>query len=118
MLGVDAAGVEASTAPVPGPLGYEHDMFFDANGRQICATTTTWLPPDQARSRGEGECTPGWVKSGIASSSTSRAATDVDLGPFEPPFRPADRVAAMTHAYWTFVDRYDLTPPDIAERPS
>ena len=44
--------------------------------------------------------------------------TDVDLGPFKPPFRPADRVAAMTHAYWTFVDRYDLTPPDIAERPS
>ena len=29
-----------------------------------------------------------------------------------------NRVAAMTHAYWTFVDRYELSPPDIAERPT
>ena len=94
-------------------------MVFDANGRQLCGD-----PPDtaylqaQARSGGEGDARQAGSRSGIASQQYLAGDTDVDLGPFKPPFRPADRVAAMTHAYWTFVDRYDLTPPDIAERPS
>jgi hypothetical protein len=33
---------------------------------------------------------------------------DVDLGPFVPPFQPADRVAAMTLAYEVFTQRFGL----------
>lgn len=33
---------------------------------------------------------------------------DIDLGPFVPPFQPADRVAAMTSAYDVFTQRFGL----------
>ena len=34
--------------------------------------------------------------------------TGIDLGPFVPPFQPADRVTAMTIAYDVFCERYEL----------
>jgi hypothetical protein len=110
-------GVYRSQFPVL--LGYEHQMLFDTNGHQLCGD---WHQHGFLQAQLEAEAKEsgarGWVKIWDRVQQHLDGNTDVDLGPFEPPFRPADRVAAMTHAYWTFVDRYDLTPPDIAERPS
>jgi hypothetical protein len=36
--------------------------------------------------------------------------TSVDLGPFVPPFQPADREGAIALAYDRFVQRYGLGP--------
>jgi hypothetical protein len=100
-------------------LTYEHQMLFDGNGRQLCGD---WHQHGYLQAELEAEAkanrTPGWVKIWDRVQRHVAGEEDVDLDPFQPPFRSADRVAAMTHAYWTFVDRYNLTPPDIAERPS
>lgn len=120
MLGVSTAGLEAVyRSQFPVLVNYEHEMLFDANGRQLCSD---WHQHGYLQARLEAEAkrnrTPGWTKVWDRVQQHLAGDTDVDLRPFKPPFRPADRVAAMTHAYWAFVDRYDLTPPDIAERPS
>jgi len=100
-------------------VNYEAQMMFDANGRQVCGD---WHQHGflQARLEADAKASkpPGWRKVWDRVQDHLGGDTSVDLGPFVPPFRPADRVAAMTHAYWTFVDRYDLTPPDGAERPT
>jgi hypothetical protein len=100
-------------------LGYEHQMLFDASGRQLCGD---WHQHGYLQAQLEAEAKaakkPGWRKVWDRVQDHLAGDTEVDLGPFVPPFRPADRVAAMTHAYWTFVDRYGLTPPDGAERPA
>lgn len=120
ILGVEVAGLEAVyRSQFPVLVGYEHEMVFDANGRQLCGD---WHQHGYLQARLEAKAKenriPGWVKIWDRVQRHLAGDTEVDLGPFEPPFRPADRVSAMAHAYWTFVDRYDLTPPDIAERPS
>lgn len=120
ILGVDPAGLEAVyRSQFPVLLGYEHQMVFDANGRQLCGD---WHQHGYLQAQLEAEAkaakSPGWKKIWDRVRAHVEGDEDVDLGPFVPPFRPADRVAAMTHAYWTFVDRFDLTPPDSAERPT
>jgi hypothetical protein len=120
MLGVDPAGLEAVyRSQFPVLLGYEHQMVFDAAGRQLCGD---WHQHGYLQAQLEAEAKaakkPGWTKTWDRVQAFREGETDVDLGPFQPPFRTADRVATMTHAYWTFVDRYGLTPPEGAERPS
>lgn len=120
MFGVSGDGLEAAyLSQFPVLLGYEHEMLFDANGRQLCGD---WHQHGFLQASLEAEAKQngnrGWVKIWDRVQRYLDGDTDVDLGPFRPPFRPADRVAAMTHAYWTFVARYDLAPPDVAERPS
>jgi hypothetical protein len=99
-------------------LGYEHAMLFDANGRQLC---NDWHQYGYLQAQREAQAkttkSKGWVKLWDRVQAHIGGDTTVDLCPFAPPFRPADREAAMTHAYWTFVDRYGLTPPGGAERP-
>jgi len=119
MLGVDPAGLEAVyRSQFPVLIGYEHQMLFDARGRQLCGH---WRQHGYLQAHLEAgakaAAAPGWRTIWDRVQDHVAGDRDVDLAPFEPPFRPADRVAAMTHAYWTFVDRYDLTPPDGAERP-
>lgn len=92
---------------------YENATVFDVHGHRVAAsyhhagTAQTLFDAvnkdDRAWSR---------VQAYIAGD------TSVDLGPFQPPFVPADREKAMTTAYWAFVDRYGLTPPDLEERPA
>ncbi len=50
----------------------------------------------------------GWVKVWDRVQAHLEGDQDVDLGPFVPPFQPADRVVAMTDAYEVFTERYDL----------
>lgn len=120
ILGVDPAGLEAVyRAQFPVLLGYEHQMLFDAGGKQLCAYhhqhgyVQARLDADAKTAK-----TPGRTKVWDRVQAHMAGDASVDLGSFVPPFRPADRIAAMAHAYWTFVDRYDLTPPDSAERPA
>jgi hypothetical protein len=120
VVDVDPAGLVAVyRSQFPVLVNYEAQMMFDANGRQVCGD---WHQHGflQARLEADAKASkpPGWRKVWDRVQDHLGGDTSVDLGPFVPPFRPADRVAAMTHAYWTFVDRYDLTPPDGAERPT
>lgn len=101
---------------------YEYVTVFDGNGRQISGIhhnhgfrQAQWEEEQKAAPAQRGQKKMGmWdrVQAYLAGD------TDVDLGPFVPPFTPADRELAMTTAYWAFVDRYDLSPPDLAERPA
>lgn len=118
ILGVDPDGLTAVyRAQFPVLLGYEHQMAFDAHGHQLCGD---WHQYGylQAQVEEAGRDTRGWKKVWDRVQAYQSGDTDVDLGPFVPPFRPADREAAMTTAYWTFVDRYGLTPPNGVERPA
>jgi hypothetical protein len=118
ILGVDPEGLTAVyRAQFPVLLGYEYQTVFDAHGRQLCGD---WHQYGylQAQLEAAGKATRGWVKLWDRVQAYRAGDTEVDLGPFEPPFRPADREAAMTGAYWAFVDRYGLTPPNGAERPA
>lgn len=120
IVGVTAQGLEGIyKSQFPVLLAYEHQMFFDADGRQLCGD---WHQHGYLQAFLEAKAkenrTPGWVTIWNRVHQHLSGDMGVDLGPFMPPFQAADRVAAMTHAYWTFVDRYDLTPPDITERPS
>jgi hypothetical protein len=100
-------------------LAYEHQMLFDANGRQLCAFHHQYgYLQAQLESDAKSTRIPGWRRIWGRVEAHLAGDSDVDLGPFVPPFRQADRVAAMTHAYWTFVDRYDLMPAEGAERPA
>jgi hypothetical protein len=88
---------------------YEYVTVFDANGRQISSEhhnrgfkQAQWeaelkLAPAK---RGEGRVGM-WdrVQAYLAGDG------DVDLGPFVPPFAPADREAAMSKAYRSFEKR-------------
>jgi hypothetical protein len=120
ILDVDPSGLEAVyRSQFPVLLGYEHQMLFDARGRQICAYHHQhgYL---QAQLEAEAKATkrPGWTRVWDRVQRYRAGEVDVDLGSFVPPFRAADRVAVMTAAYWSFVDRYGLTPPKTAERPA
>lgn len=120
ILGIPAEGLAAIyAAQFPVLRAYEHQMVFDGGGNQLCGD---WHQFGYLQSRVEAEAKKsrarGWVKTWDRVQKYESGDTGVDLGPFSPPFRPADRTAAMNHAYWTFVDRYDLAPSDIAERPA
>ncbi len=109
----------AYRAQFPVLCKYEHRMCFDTEGRQLCGD---WHQHGYLQASIEAEAKaaarPGWTKAWDRVQRHRAGETGVDLGPFVPPFWPADRVGAMTHAYWTFVDRYGLTPSDGAERPA
>jgi len=92
---------------------YESTTLFDSNGRQVSASHQAHGPFQVAADIGASGDDRAWHR-----VTAWLCGADVDVAPYAAPFEPADRVAAMTHAYWTFVERYDLTPPDIAERPS
>ena len=118
MLGVTSADwrrLYRSQFPVL--LGYEHAKVLSERSPALRRLAPARLPPGSG-SKPRRRRARGWVKVWDRVLQHIAGDTDVDLGPFVPPFRPADREAAMTNAYWTFVDRYDLTPPDLAERPS
>lgn len=123
VLGVEADGLAAVyRSQFPVLRAYEYQMAFDANGNQLCGD---WHQYGLVQAAWEAEYKEqklprGTPRMGMWDRVQAYLAGDttVDLGPFEPPFTPADREKAMTAAYWTFVDRYNLTPPDLAERPA
>ncbi len=110
VLGVDPTGLTAVyNSQFPVLRAYEHQMVFDANGHQLCGDWHQYgFLQAQLEAEAKEERTRGWVKVWDRVSAYLAGDDDVDLGPFEPPFTPADRVAAMTKAYDVFVDRYDL----------
>lgn len=90
---------------------YESQMVFDGNGRQICGDhhaygfkQTAWEDELKAAptKRGEGR-TGMWDRV----QSYLGGHTAVDLGPFIPPFRPADRERAMRGAHQAFTERLE-----------
>lgn len=88
---------------------YEYETVFDAAGRKIAASwrehgwaQATWEAELKSAPNVRGEKRMGmWerVQAYIAGD------TEVDLGPFVPPFVPADREAAMSKAYQAFEAR-------------
>jgi hypothetical protein len=117
ILGVDTDSLTAVyRAQFPVLQEYEHHMVFDANGRQLCARhhAQGYL---QAKLEAEAkEQRPrGYVSVWDRVQAYLAGDDELDLGPFVPPFRCADRVAAMTHAYRTFANRYDLAPRGAVE---
>lgn len=88
---------------------YESQMVFDAHGWQVCGDyhaygirQAAWEAELKAAPAVRGEKKVGlWDR--IQASRTADAP--VDLGPFEPPFRPADREAAMRRAFRAFKER-------------
>ena len=88
---------------------YEYLTVFDGNGRQISDIhhnygfrQAEWEADYKLQKVARGEQRMGmWdrVQAHIAGD------TSVDLGPFVPPFTPADREAAMSKAYRAFAER-------------
>lgn len=108
ILGVNAEGLAAVyNSQFPVLRAYEHQMVFDAQGRQLCGD---WHQYGTLQAKLEAEAKDsnvrGWVKIWDRVQSHLAGDADVDLGPFTPPFQPADRVAAMTGAYEVFRQRY------------
>jgi hypothetical protein len=88
---------------------YEHQMVFDAHGRQLCGD---WHQHGTLQAQLEAEAKENQVRGWVKLWDRVQAhleGEDVDLGPFVPPFQHADRVAAMTGAYEVFAERYDLS---------
>ena len=91
---------------------YEYVMVFDGNGRQICDLHQAYgfhqahweadlkAAPVKRREERVGM----WDR--VQAYRTGD--TSVDLGPFIPPFRPADRETAMRRAYRTFFERSEI----------
>ena len=110
ILGVEPNGLAAVyNSQFPVLRAYEHQMVFDANGRQLCGD---WHQHGTLQAQLEAEAKEnkarGWVNVWNRVQAHLDGDEDVDLGPFVPPFQPADRVAAMTGAYEVFAKRYDL----------
>jgi hypothetical protein len=120
ILGVEPKGLEAVyRSQFPVLQAYEHQMVFDVLGRQLCGD---WHQHGYLQAQIEAEAKDsgarGWVTLWNRVQAYRQGNTDVDLGPFVPPFRPADRETAMTSAYGVFVERYGLKVPATAERPT
>jgi hypothetical protein len=88
---------------------YEYVMVFDRNGRQICdmhqaygVLQAQWESNLKASPMRRGE-----ERLNMWDRAQAYRAGDVsiDLGPFVPPFRPADRETAMRRAYRAFSHR-------------
>jgi len=92
---------------------YESQMVFDGNGRQICGDyhahgfkQAEWETTLKAKPAKRGEKKVGvWPRVLLYIAGDA----DVDLGPFVPPFRPADRETAMRRAYEAFAGRMKST---------
>ncbi len=117
-FGMTADGLEALyRAQFPVLQSYDRQLVFDGRGRALSGTHHNHGALQAALERdASAKKLPGWVKIWPRVQAFLAGDTGVDLGPFVPPFRPANRGAAMTQAYWTFIDRYDLAPPAGAER--
>ncbi len=89
----------------------EHVMVFDGNGRQICGIHHAYGSM-QARWEDQSKlaiAVRGEPKLGMWARVQAFASGDeaVDLGPFVPPFRSADREGAMRRAYRALQTRVD-----------
>jgi hypothetical protein len=96
---------------------YEREKCFDASGHAIArdrrAFGSLQVQVEEARDAPRGaDQERVWDRY----QRFAGGDTDVELEPYTPPFAAADREAAMSDAYWTFVDRYGLMPPDGEER--
>ena len=88
---------------------YEYATMFDANGRQIAGShhnhgfmQAQWEANLRAAPAKRGEKRVGMWDRVLAYVAGD---TSVDLGPFVPPFVPADRETAMSNAYEAFAAR-------------
>jgi hypothetical protein len=88
---------------------YEYGMVFDGDGREIADDFHAY-GFQQAIWEAELKETPikrGGQRIGMWDrvQAYQGGDTTVDLGPFKPPFRPADRERAMRRAYRAFAER-------------
>lgn len=88
---------------------YESQMVFDSNGRQICGDyhaygfkQAEWEAELKAQASKPGSKK---MKMWDRVQAYQEGDTSIDLGPFAPPFTPADRETAMRNAYQAFSER-------------
>jgi hypothetical protein len=95
---------------------YEREKVFDGHGHGIARDRRAFgFRQAEVEAAQEGPARdPVWARY-LRFAGGDR---DADTSPFAPPFVEADREAAMSDAYWFCVDRYNLTPPEGAERPA
>jgi hypothetical protein len=110
ILGVEPDGLATVyNSQFPVLRAYEHQMVFDAQGRQLCGD---WHQHGTLQAELEAEAKEtkvrGWVKVWDRVQAYLAGDDEVDLDPFVPPFQPADRVVAMTRAYQVFTERFGL----------
>lgn len=88
---------------------YENVTVFDGNGRQISAIHHNYgvMQAKWEKELREAPVPRGQPRLGAWDRVQAYLAgdTDVDLGPFKPPFTPADRELAMRTAYRAFAER-------------
>jgi hypothetical protein len=90
---------------------YESQMVFDAKGRQICGDYHAY-GFKQAEWESELKAQPSKpgskkMKMWDRVQAYLGGELSIDLGPFVPPFRLADREAAMRNAYRAFSERLE-----------
>jgi hypothetical protein len=89
----------------------EHQMVFDGNGKQICRFRHAYgvLQADWEADLKAATSKRGDKKFGMWDRVQAYLGGDTatDLGPFVPPFRPADREAAMRRAHRAFSERLE-----------
>ena len=110
MVGVSSEGLAAVyNSQFPVLRNYESEMLFDRAGNQIAGDHHQFGQLQSLIEEGAREATPkGWIKVWDRVRDHHELGAEVDTSPFEPPFRLADRVAAMTAAYEVFKERYGL----------
>jgi len=90
---------------------YEYAMVFDGNGRQIASD---FHAHGFKQASWEAELKEAPIQRGAQRigmwnrvQAYQGGDTTVDLGPFKPPFRPADRETAMRRSYRAFTERVE-----------
>jgi hypothetical protein len=88
---------------------YDRATLFDCRGRKLSG---------EFHNRGAIQEATSQFRLALASMTSVDAPDGVpELPGYEPPFTSLDRWALFEAAYWDFVDRFGLEPPDSAERP-
>lgn len=90
---------------------YETQMVFDGNGRRICGDYHAFgfMQTEWEQALKERPSKPGQRKMKMWDRVQAflDGETSIDLGPFVPPFRHADRESAMRNAYQAFSERLE-----------
>jgi hypothetical protein len=86
---------------------YDRASLFDASGQKLSG---------EFHNRGAAQDSTAQYASALAVRSSQTPLSSIpDLARYSLPLAELDRWSLLRTAYWTFAERYDLTPPSTAE---